>query len=484
VGEGIAKRKLVERYRSSVHWRKLRLGKPAASCTDCHGKHTILPSSDARSMVSHVGLVKTCARCHEEASRTYSKGSHGRTLLLGNLDVPTCITCHGDHDMTSLRSRSASQRNFAGTEVCIWCHGNARMMARYALDTSPVESYIRDFHGLTQRGTKGASATCSDCHDPHHSLPESHPESRMHLSNRGATCGKCHGKSSGTFIMSFTHRAVAVDHGGSIKQTVVTIYIVLIVTLIGAMVLHNLIIWLHALRRKASQQRRFAKIVRLNRFERAWHVILLLSFCTLVFTGFALKFPDSVWFQWLYALGLTESARSTIHRISAVVMIGSLVVFFGYQIGSRAGRRWWSQMLPRWSDLKDLVATLRYHLGRRAVRPRFGIFSYVEKIEYWALLWGALVMLVTGLVLWFPKSLPESWPSWVIDVARLIHFYEAILASLAIVVWHFFHTIFRPGEYPMDTSWLTGVLTEREAEHRFTVEAMRAQLGDDKDDVD
>ena len=195
-----------------------------------------------------------------------------------------------------------------------------------------------------------------------------------------------------------------------------------------------------------------------------------------MFTGFALKFPDNLCFKWLYALGFSEGARAGVHRIAAAIMTGITIVFFGYQVLARAGRKWWKHMLPRWQDLKDFSASMRYYLGMTKERPRSQIFSYVEKVEYWALLWGTLIMIITGLVLWFPKSLPAGSPAWVIDVATVIHFYEAILASLAIVVWHFFHTIFRPDEYPMDTSWLTGVLTEQEAHHRFDAEAIEAQI--------
>jgi formate dehydrogenase gamma subunit len=335
---------------------------------------------------------------------------------------------------------------------------------------------MRDFHGLTQRGTAGTSATCADCHDAHHSLPSSHPESRMHISNRGSACGKCHGKTSDTFIMSFTHKAIAVDHGGDIKQLVISIYLIIIFVTIGGMLLHNFVIWLHSVRRKYRYQKKHAKIVRMNRLERIWHWLLLLSFVTLVFTGFALKYPDSVWFKWLYALGLTEAARAGIHRLAAAIMTGLMLFFFGYQVFSRSGRKWWKNMLPRIQDFKDFFANMRYHLGARRRRPRFGIFSYVEKVEYWALMWGTLIMVLSGVILWFPKSLPAGWPNWLIDVARTIHFYEAVLASLAIVVWHFFHTLFRPDEYPMDTSWLTGGLTESEAGERFTAAAIQAQL--------
>lgn len=471
----ITKRRLIERYNASVHWQALREGKSSAACADCHDRHAILPSSDVSSWVNRTGLVGTCGKCHAQVAQHFSSGSHGRSLLHGNLDVPNCVTCHGDHDIISLKSPVGARRNFAGTEVCIWCHGNQRMMARYALDTSPVESYMRDFHGLTQRGSEGRSATCADCHDAHRSLPSSHPESRMHISNRGTACGTCHGQSPQSFIMSFTHRTRAVDQGYDVKRIVTIVYITLILLIVGGMLLHNLIIWSHALRRKLRHQKQNPAMVRLHRFERLWHWLLIGSFSLLLFTGLALKYPDSVFFRWLYALGMTEAVRSFIHRAAAVILIGDMLAFLGYQIFTRSGRRWLRPMLPRGRDVRDLFATLRYYLGRSRERPRYAIFNYAEKAEYWALWWGTLTMTLTGLVLWVPRSLPESWPAWVIDLARIIHFLEAVLAGLAILVWHLFHTIFRIEEYPMDTSWLTGVLTEAEAAHRFTEEAIAAQ---------
>ncbi len=473
---GITKRRLIERYYSSVHWQGVKEGKPAATCADCHGRHTVLRSADPESRVNRRGLLVTCAQCHADVVQIFSEGSHGRALLHGNLDVPTCTTCHGDHDVMSLRTQPGMHRNFAGTEICIWCHGNARMMARYALDTSPVESYMRDFHGLTQRGTAGTSATCADCHDAHHSLPSSHPQSRMNLSNRGTTCGRCHGQTSESFIMSFTHKTKSLDQGGDIKQIVILIYLFLIFAIIGAMLLHNLVIWSHALRRKFHYQKQHPRIVRLNRFERFWHWILLLTFFVLVFSGFALKYPESIFFTWAYALGMTEGIRGFIHRFAAVVLLANFMAFFVYQLFSRQGKNWIIPMMPRPRDFEEFIATMKYYAGWSTARPRYAVFNYAEKAEYWALLWGTVIMALTGFILWFPKSFPSSWPAWLIEVSRTIHFYEAVLATLSIVVWHFFHTIYRHEEYPMDTSWLTGVLTEEEAQQRFSDEAINLQL--------
>jgi len=471
---GISKRRLVERYYSGVHWEKIKEGRPAAECHDCHGTHDILPSSETGSEVGAVTLLNTCAKCHSSVVQAFSHGSHGRALLAGNQDVPTCTTCHGDHDMVALKVQTGGKRDFAATQICMWCHGNARMMARYALDTTPVDSYLKDFHGLTQRGSFGASATCADCHEAHRSLPSSHPESRMHVSNRGAACGKCHGQSSESFIMSFTHKtAMTEGTRGQVKRIIAIIYIGLIAVTIGGMFLHNLIIWLYYVRLKLRYQKRRGKVVRLNKFERFWHWLLFITFGLLAFTGFALSFSESGMFKWLYQVGLTEVVRGWIHRLNAVLLLANMFLFLLYNIVSRRGRIWIRDMLPRMRDFRDLFSTLRFYMGFAKEKPKFAIFNYGEKAEYWALWWGIAVMALTGFMLWFSKLLPTEYP-WLIDAARAIHFYEAVLACLAILVWHFFHTIYHPAEYPMDTAWLSGSLSDHEAHERFEQDAVDA----------
>ena len=474
----IAKRKLIERYTSSVHWQALKDGKPAASCADCHGAHNVNPSSNPDSATTRINLLKTCAKCHAEAVAGYAKGSHGRTLLRGNNDVPICTTCHGDHDMISLKVRENGKRDFAATQVCMWCHGNARLMSRYALDTSPVDSYLKDFHGLTQRSSLGASASCADCHDAHRSLPSSHPESRMNMSNRGTTCGKCHGKSSASFIMSFTHKSFAKsdEHRFRLANIVKWVYIVLIALSLGGMILHNAIIWLFFARKKLRYQAHHGKLQRLSPFELRWHGLLFLSFTLLAISGFALSYANSAAFSWLYKIGLSESTRAIIHRVSAVILIFDMLVWMVYTAVSRHGRRFWTEMLPRFKDLTDFFATMSYYLGRRAEKPRYDVFNYAEKFEYLALLWGMAVMALTGFVLWFSKLLPPDAPSWMFEVARVIHFYEAVLAVSAIIVWHFYHVIFHPEEYPWNPAALTGKLTPEEAHERFSDEAIAKQM--------
>ena len=113
-----------------------------------------------------------------------------------------------------------------------------------------------------------------------------------------------------------------------------------------------------------------------------------------------------------------------------------------------------------------LVEMLRVPgLGVSKVRPRFGMFSFAEKAEYLAFLWGSVVMVVSGFLLWFENFTLRNFPKWVADAATAIHFYEAILASLAILIWHFYMTIFDPDVYPMDKAWWNGKASADHLKH-------------------
>jgi formate dehydrogenase gamma subunit len=376
--------------------------------------------------------------------------------------------------MASLRTRVGDAKQWASTQVCIWCHGNSRMMARYGLDTTPVDSYMEDFHGLTQRGTLGASATCSDCHDPHHSLPSDHPSSRMHISNRGPVCGRCHGKVTDSFAQSFTHRKALQAEGGEIENVVRTIYIIVIVCSVIGMLFYTVIVWLWAVREKIKNQRGQKYLTRMTRYERFSHFVLFISFTILVITGFALKIPEAFWAKWLFALGINESVRAFLHRVSAIVMTVNLTFFILYMFIRKRGKCVRREYFPRKRDFSDIINTFKFYLGisKEKHPPRYGVFNFAEKFEFWALVWGTVIMMISGLILWFPKALPGGWPAWVIPVARVFHYYEALLATLAIIIWHGFNTIFHPDEYPMSTSWLTGQITETEAKHHFEDEAI------------
>jgi formate dehydrogenase gamma subunit len=253
------------------------------------------------------------------------------------------------------------------------------------------------------------------------------------------------------------------------------IYIIIIVLSVGGMLLYNFLVWLWAVRTKYKNQSDQGHIVRMSRYERISHMILFITFSSLVITGFALKFPEAFWAKWLFSIGMNETVRGFIHRFAALVMTTDFIIFGFYMILRKRGRGMLYEVLPRKRDFSDFFKSVKFYLGPAESKnnPKYDIFNFGEKFEFWALVWGTGIMVLSGLVLWFPKALPAGWPSWIISLARTIHYYEALLATLAIIIWHGFNTIFHPDEYPMSTSWLTGYITQSEAKHHFEDRAVR-----------
>jgi len=157
--------------------------------------------------------------------------------------------------------------------------------------------------------------------------------------------------------------------------------------------------------------------------------------------------------------------RGTVHRVAAVVFMLTVLWHMLFIAFSLRGRHVLRDMLPGLQDFSGFWRRILYNLGRRSQPPRFPRFSYVEKAEYWALVWGTAVMISSGLLLWFDNWFIQHLPKGVLDVALVIHFWEAWLATLAIFVWHLYSTVFNPHVYPMNPSWLTGTIPEEMYRH-------------------
>jgi len=200
-------------------------------------------------------------------------------------------------------------------------------------------------------------------------------------------------------------------------------------------------------------------------------VILLTSFIALVLTGFALKYPDS----WLAALLMGgESFRRIAHRVAGVVMLAAGLYHVYYLLLTAEGRRALVELFPRRKDVTDFIKAMRYYALGNSSKPKFAKFNYGEKAEYWAVVWGTIIMGLTGLMVWFKVEVFGFLPKWIIDVALSIHFYEAILATLAIVVWHFYNVIFDPDVYPLNWAVVDGKVSEHyyREEHALAYEEM------------
>jgi cytochrome b subunit of formate dehydrogenase len=231
------------------------------------------------------------------------------------------------------------------------------------------------------------------------------------------------------------------------------------------MLFHNAADLLAKLVRHAPRVETGKQVPRMNLQFRIEHWLAVASFPILVVTGFALKFPDAWWARPILLWESQLAFRGMLHRNAAVVLIASLAYHAIHLVVSRRDRVILRYIWPGLRDLRDLGDMILYNLGLSHQRPHFGKFSYAEKIEYLAFIWGRAVMPPTGFLLWFNNFTLRHFPKWVADAATALHYYEAILATLAILLWHFYMTVLDPDVYPMDLDWLTGTASADHLRH-------------------
>ena len=445
-------------YEESVHGRAVAAGSTkAAVCTDCHGVHEIRKASDDKSSIFKFNVPATCSKCHNAVEQQYTQSIHGQAIAKGNSQAPVCTDCHGIHSIKSHfdPNSSVAAQNLARS-TCARCHEGVRLSQELGIEGRRATTYMASYHGLASQLGSQVVANCASCHGVHNILPSSDPRSTISKDHLVQTCGQCHPGVTEKFALGKVHvdAPISADIGSTAVRWIRRFYVSMILAVIGGMVLHNLIIW----RRKALERRHSDEriITRMTPNQRWQHLTLLISFLTLVVTGFALKYPES----WLGQIpGMGEKLRGIIHRIAGVVMVGAGVYHIFYAILTRDGRKLVLDLLPEPKDATDVLNVLRYYLGFSKQKPEFKRFNYAEKAEYWALVWGVIIMACTGIMLWAKVSVGHLLPRWWLDVATAIHFYEAILATLAIVVWHFYQVFLDPDIYPMNWAWWDGKMS-------------------------
>ncbi|HAJ36916.1 MAG TPA: cytochrome C [Chloroflexi bacterium] len=209
---------------------------------------------------------------------------------------------------------------------------------------------------------------------------------------------------------------------------------------------------------------------RFNLFQRIEHGVLLVSFTVLAITGLPQMFSLQPWAVFMIAaLGGIETVR-IIHRAAAVLLIVGTIYHFvavSYRIFVR---RVAMTMLPGWQDVRDGLQALGYNVGLVKTPPRMGRYNFGEKIEYWAVIWGTVVMVLTGFMLWNPIATTTFLPGQFIPAAKAAHGGEALLAVLSIITWHFYNVHVKR----FNRSMFTGKISheEMEEEHALELEAL------------
>lgn len=445
-------------YGASVHSIALKAGQAdAATCQDCHDSHEIVPPTSLLSPLHVTRQAETCGQCHDQEAQDFAASIHGKALAAGVRDAPTCTDCHFEHKIQSLAKGSS---RLISEDVCSRCHASERINTKYNLPGDRVSTFFDSYHGLASQYGSTLAANCGSCHGYHKVLPSTDPDSTINHAHLVQTCGKCHPGATEKFALGKIHVNLEAkksdsDIGSALNWWVRKLYVLLIVVVIGGMLVHNGLLFLKKVR--AHLQSTGRPILRMSRSQRWQHAVLASSFIILAITGFALKFPDS----WIAVLmGSSEPFRRWSHRIAGVVLMVVGLYHLIYLFRTQQGRQLVKDLFPIKKDLTDAIATVRYLFGLSSEKPKIGRFGYAEKMEYWAVVWGTIIMGVTGLMIWFKMDVTQWLPRWAVEVALTIHYYEAILACLAIIVWHFYHVIFDPDVYPLNMACWDGKVSE------------------------
>jgi len=456
----------IKNYSKSNHAKAIASGNPkGAVCSSCHGSHKILPSTDPDSSIRKRNIPKTCGKCHPEIEKEYEESIHGTALAQGIGESPSCTNCHSEHDIEGPDSPDSTVNpSFVAERTCAPCHSSVTLSKRFGIPSDRIETFKGSFHGLATKYGDTRVANCASCHGVHNIFPSSDKRSLIYAGNLKSTCGKCHPNATDAFARTKVHLSVPASNS-KILYWLRIFYILMIVSVIGGMIGHHFLDYLKKYMETVKKLRLVEGYVRMDVSERWQHFALLTSFFALVVTGFALKYPESLFAYPFKILPKGFEVRGWLHRIAAVVMIAGSVYHLFYLAFTRRGRSLVVDMIPRWSDAVDVFQQMMYYLGRRKEGAQFDRFSYAEKMEYLALVWGTIVMVATGFVLWFKNFFTQFLPDWGFPAAEMVHFYEAVLATLAIIIWHLY-SVFCHTKFPMfNTTVLTGKMTKDEIEH-------------------
>jgi cytochrome b subunit of formate dehydrogenase len=449
-----------------------------ATCDDCHTAHRPLPPDNPESTVHPDNVSATCGVCHHGIEETFEQSVHWAEP--GNpddgLDYPTCEDCHTSH---SIAQTGDGDFRLAMMDQCGRCH------------VEETETFFDTFHGKVSRLGEEGAAKCYDCHGTHNIHPVEDPNSTLSRENVLSTCAQCHSNASAKFTGYLTH---ATHHDPQKYPWLFYSFWAMTLLLVGTLTLATLhtLAWLWRLWRspehwKPHRAHRLPKpgakmYRRFTTFERTLHGIMILSFFTLAITGMILKFSYMGWAQLSASLLGGFPVTGTLHRMAALALIAIWLIHLGdvWKRKRASGKTWWEFVMDRRNSLAftrqdfwDFVGSIRWFLGR-GPRPQYGRWTYWEKFDYFAVLWGMFVIGISGWILWFPELFTLVLPGAAVNVATIIHSDEALLAVAFIFTVHFFNTHFRPDKFPMDPVIFTG---------RVSVEELKADKPREYDEL-
>jgi len=364
-------------------------------------------------------------------------------------------------------------------------------------------TYRDSYHGQASSVGSTRAAKCADCHTPHNVRPASDPLSSVSPANALTTCRRCHSAARGRFAGYQPHANPRDRHRNPVLFAV---WLFMNVVLTGTMLVwgaHTLLWYRRTLLDRRARKAEAARhapagptpmdaalrgggpfVWRFNLLFRVVHALIVATFFVLVVTGLPLRFSCAAWAPGLMRLLGGATRAGVAHRTAGMFVFGYFALYAGY-VAVRAWRRparvreWLGRdsILMKPQDLTDALAMVKWFFGR-GPQPRFGRYSYMEKFDFFAELWGVGAIGFTGLMLWQPEFFGRFFPGVLFNVAIIIHSYEAMIATAFIFTIHFFNVHLRPDKFPVDAVMFTGraTLHYMEEEHPLVAEQVRARV--------
>jgi cytochrome b subunit of formate dehydrogenase len=218
-----------------------------------------------------------------------------------------------------------------------------------------------------------------------------------------------------------------------------------------------------------------AYLVRFNLSQRIEHLLTMVIFTLLCLTGLPQKFYQSNWAQGLVDLFGGISNARLIHRICGIGLALSTVVHFGTNIAGILSKKTTMSMVPVKRDFEDAILQLRYYLGMTQHHPHYDRYDYKQKFEYWGLIFGNIIMVVTGFILYFPVQAANLIPGQFIPAAKVAHSNEGLMAFFVITIWHIFNAHLNPDVFPFDATIFTGKISRERMVHEHPLELARIE---------
>lgn len=478
-------------YHASSHSKPDKVKGDHPTCLTCHGNgnaHAVRPMKEQ----SRAEIALLCISCHEQKDRmarygvdtdavaSYNESFHGKAVLkFGNMKAAICIDCHGVHDVLPPDNPKAHINRANAAKLCSKpaCHPGAnvkfamsganhlRLMVKRGPVLHSVDLFFRILAGSVIVFLTGGVAL--DIRKKVFAKKPPRSGRVVALVTTVSFFGMVAGLACATLNQSL---AATCCFAVSIVVLIIGYLIYFAARAEYAMLAKPLLP--DGPTKPSNQYSRFDKL------QRAQHIVMIASFILLVLTGFPLRFAqvDLLHSPWVFIGGL-PGAR-LIHRIGAV---GLTVVWLWHLVDllirwKRSGFKMSSwTMLPNKKDVHDFWITALTYVGLSNAEPHHDRYQFRQKMGYFAVYWGAPIMILTGFVLWFPIFWGNRLPEQGVAVALVAHGEEATLALCAIIMWHLYDTHINPDNFPMSKVWLTGTLTQEEMEREHPVELERRQ---------